>query len=269
MNLVSRYRWVSRVDGADVPFETVARAWIQGGAYVPEVIAAFDADRNGRLDDVELRLDTPQKTELIAARLAALGVGEPVVVGNLDVHPLAHGISTRDRALKDCNACHAEDSRLTDDYVVASYLPGGTTPRPPEGSRVALDGLVAPSAGGGLLLQRDRDASPGSLHVLGHSRQAWTNRLGFLVFLSVLLATTVHGGLRFAFRRKRGHVEHPAGGAGVRVRALRAAVALDHGGERHRAHRHRARGARDREVERDGPVHGGGDPQRLRRSSSS
>ncbi len=211
VNLVSRYRWVSRVDGADVPFETVARAWIQGGGYVPEVIAAFDADRNGRLDDVELRLDTPQKTELIAARLAALGVGEPVVVGNLDVHPLAHGISTRDRALKDCNACHAEDSRLTDDYVVASYLPGGTTPRPPEGSRVSLSGLVAPSPGGGLLLQRDRDASPGSLHVLGHARQAWTNRLGFLAFLSVLLATTVHGGLRFAFRRKRGHVEHPAG----------------------------------------------------------
>ena len=211
VNLVSRYRWVSRSDGADVPFATVARAWIEGGAYAPEVVAAFDADRNGRLDDLELRLDTPQKTDLIAARLRALGVEDPVVVGNLDVHPLAHGISTRDRALKDCNACHTEDSRLADDYVVASYLPGGSAPRPPDGSRVALEGLIAPSAGGGLLLQRDRDAAPGSLHVLGHSRQAWTNRVGFLIFLAVLLATTVHAGLRFALRRKRSHVEHPAG----------------------------------------------------------
>jgi thiosulfate reductase cytochrome b subunit len=211
VNLVSRYRWVSRADGADVPFEIVARAWLEGGAHAPEVVSALDADRNGRIDEVELRLDTPQKTEFIAARLRALGVEDPVVVGNLDAHPLAHGISTRERALRDCNACHAEDSRLSDDYVVASYLPGGSPPRPPDGARVALAGTIAPSAAGGLVLQRDRESAPGALHVLGHSRQAWSNRIGFLVFLAVLLGVTVHGGLRYAFRRKRSHVEHPAG----------------------------------------------------------
>lgn len=209
VNLVSRYRWASRLDGADVPFETVSRAFLEGGVHAPAVVAVFDSDRNGRLDEAELRLDTEPRTEFIAARLRALGVDEPVVIGNLDVHPLAHGISTRDRALKDCNACHSEDSRLADDFVVASYLPGGSAPRPPEGSRVALAGIVAPASGGGLVLQRDRDAGPGGFHVLGHSRQAWTNRLGFLVFLAVLLGTTVHGGLRFALRRKRGHVAHP------------------------------------------------------------
>jgi thiosulfate reductase cytochrome b subunit len=211
VNLVSRYRWVSRSTGSDVPFETVAHAWLDGGAHAPEVLAAFDTDRNGRIDEAELRLDTPAKTELIAARLRALGVEEPVVVGTLDAHPLAHGISTRDRALKDCNACHAEDSRLTDDYLVASYLPGGIPPRPPEGARVALAGIVGPSASGGLVLQREHEAAPGSLHVLGHSRQAWTNRIGFLAFLAVLLGVTVHGGLRYAFRRKRDHVVHPEG----------------------------------------------------------
>jgi len=211
VNLVSRYRWVSRVDGTDVPFETVARAWREAGAHAPEVVAVFDGDRNGRIDEAELRLDTPQKTEFIAARLRTLGVGEPVVVGQLDAHPLAHGISTRDRALKDCTACHAEESRLADDYVVAAYLPGGRPPRPPEGARVALSGLLAPSDAGGLVLQRDRDGAPGGLHVLGHSRQAWTNRLGFLAFLAVLLGVTIHGAMRYAFGRKRGHVAHPVG----------------------------------------------------------
>ena len=210
VNLVSRYRWVSRTDGADVPFEIVARAWLEGGAHAPEVVNALDADRNGRIDGAELRLDTPQKAEFIAARLRALGVEDPAVVGNLDAHPLAHGISTRDRALRDCNACHSEDSRLSDEYVVASYLPGGSPPRPPDGARVALAGTIAPSADGGLVLQRDREAAPGILHVLGHSRQAWTNRIGFLVFLAVLLGVTVHGGLRYAMRRKRSHVAHPA-----------------------------------------------------------
>ncbi len=210
VNLVSRYRWVSRQDGLDVPFETVVRAWLQGGAHPPEVVAEFDADRNGRIEEAELRLDTPRKTEFIAERLRALGVEDPVVVGRLDAHPLAHGISTRDRALRDCTACHAEDSRLTNDYVVASYLPGGAPPRPPDGARVELSGLIAPS-GGGIVLQRGQGDAPGGLHVLGHSRQAWTNRLGFLAFLAVLLGVTVHGAIRFAFRRKRGHATHPDG----------------------------------------------------------
>ena len=211
VNLVSRYRWVSRQDGADVPFETVARAWLEGGTHAPEIVAAFDADRNGRIDEVELRLDTPAKTELIAARLRALGVEDPVVVGRLDAHPLAHGISTRDRALRDCTACHAEDSRLSGDYVVASYLPGGAPPRPPDGARVSLAGLIAPSPSGGIVLQRDREGAPGALHVLGHSRQAWTNRLGFLAFAAVVFGVIFHASMRYAFRRKRGHVEHPTG----------------------------------------------------------
>jgi thiosulfate reductase cytochrome b subunit len=211
VNLVGRYRWASRLDGADVPFETVARAWRDGNAYAPDVVTAFDADGNGRIEGTELHLDTLPKTDLIAARLRALGVEDPVVVGNLDVHPLAHGISTRDRALRDCGACHSEDSRLSDDYLVASYVPGGIPPRPPDGARVALAGVIAPSQAGGLVLQRDREATPGGLHVLGHSRQAWTNRVGFLTFLAVLLAVTVHGGIRYAFRRRRGPAAHEAG----------------------------------------------------------
>ena len=211
VNLVARYRWVSRGDGADVPLATVARAWLESGARPPEVLAAFDTDRSGGIEGAELRLDSPEKTELIAGRLRGLGVEDPAVAGNLDVHPLAHGISTRDRALRDCSACHAENSRLTDEYLVASYVPGGNPPRPPDGARVALSGLLAPSASGGIVLRRDRESTPGVLHVLGHSRQSWTNRVGFLAFLSVLLGVTVHGGLRYTLRRRRGHVTHPEG----------------------------------------------------------
>ncbi|HET8733171.1 MAG TPA: cytochrome b/b6 domain-containing protein, partial [Anaeromyxobacteraceae bacterium] len=211
VNLVSRYRWVSRVDGSDVPAATVARAWGEGATPAPEILAALDADRDGRLSGSELRLDTPAKAEVMAARLRALGVEDPGIAGLLEAHPLAHGISTRDRALRDCAACHAEDSRLADDYVVASYLPGGVPPAPPDGARVALAGTVAPAEDGTLVLRRDKEGAPGGLHVLGHSRQAWTNRLGFLAFLSVLLVVTVHGGLRFAFRRRRGGVHHPEG----------------------------------------------------------
>ena len=265
VNLVSRYRWVSRLDGADVPFETVARAWLAGGTHAPDVVAAFDVDRNGRIDEAELRLDTAQKTELIAGRLRTLGVEDPVVVGDLDVHPLAHGISTRDRALKNCNACHAEDSRLADDYLVASYLPGGSPPRPPDGARVVLAGVIAPSSTRGARPAAGPRGRARGLHVLGHSRQAWTNRIGFLSFLAVLLGVTVHGGLRYALRRKRSHLEHPAGekeyvfGRYERLwhwtMALSGIVLIVTGLEVHG----------DREVGADDPSHLGGHPQRLRR----
>ncbi|MGA8893550.1 MAG: cytochrome b/b6 domain-containing protein [Anaeromyxobacteraceae bacterium] len=211
VNLVSRYRWVSRSDGSDVPWETVTRAWLDPAGHAPEVLALLDADGNGSLEEAELRLDTPQKAEVIAARLRALGVEDPVVVGRLDAHPLVHGISTRDRALRDCASCHAEDSRLTEGYLVASYLPGGVPPRPPDGARVVLAGVIAPTSGGGLELRRDRDAAPVGLHVLGHSRQAWTNRVGFLVFLAVVAGVIVHASVRLLTRKRRRHVVHAPG----------------------------------------------------------
>jgi thiosulfate reductase cytochrome b subunit len=131
-------------------------------------------------------------------------VAQPTVEGTLEPFPLAHGVSTRDRALRDCNACHAADSRLGGEFLVAGYLPGGTPPRPPDGSRVELAGVLGPTADGGLALRRDTSSAPGGLHVLGHTREGLSNTVGFLVFLATALGVAVHGGLRVALRRRRG-----------------------------------------------------------------
>ena len=201
VNLVSRFRWISRADRAEVPWEVVTRAWRDGDRYAPEVLRALDSDGDGALSAAELRLDTPRKAELIAARLRALGVVEPAIDGVLETHVVTHGIPSRELALSRCGACHASDSRLDDSYLVAGYLPGGVPPRPPEtGARVELAGVMAPTPDGGLAYRRDPAASEGGPYVLGHSRQAWTNRLGFLVFLAVALGVAVHGGARLVLR---------------------------------------------------------------------
>ncbi|HUL61210.1 MAG TPA: cytochrome b/b6 domain-containing protein [Anaeromyxobacteraceae bacterium] len=204
VNPVGRWRWVSGVDRAEVPFDRVAQVFLEAGGYAPAVVEALDANRDGRLDPVELRLDTRAKADLIANRLRALGVVDPVIDGTLDVHPLAHGVSTRDRALRDCDACHAKDSRLSEDgYLVASYLPGGTPPRPNEKARVELAGLLAPTPGGGLAFRADAGTAPAGLHVLGHSRQGLTNTLGFALFLAVFAGVALHGLARVVLRRRR------------------------------------------------------------------
>ncbi len=204
VNPVSRWRWVSGVDRAEVPLGKVAAAYLDGAVYAPAIVEAFDANRDGRVDATELRLDTPRKTELVANRLRALGVVDPVVDGTLEVFPLAHGISTRDRALRDCEACHAKDSRVAQDrYALAGYLPGGVPPRPGDRARVELAGTIAPAAGGGLELRASPGSAPAGLHVLGHSRQGLTNTLGFALFVAVFAGVSLHGLARILLRKRR------------------------------------------------------------------
>jgi thiosulfate reductase cytochrome b subunit len=193
-----------------VPRSTLAQAYLEAGGYAPAIVEHFDANRDGVLDALELRLDSRLKTELVANRLRALGVVEPVIVGTMRAYPLAHGVPSRDRALRDCDACHSGASRLSRDFLVAAYLPGGEPPRPEERSRVELAGVLAPTPGGGLALQRGPDATPGGLHVLGYTRQGLTNTLGFYVFLAVFLGVVAHGLMRVLTRRKRaGRAPHP------------------------------------------------------------
>jgi thiosulfate reductase cytochrome b subunit len=204
VNTVSRWRWVSGADRAEVPFDRVRKVFVEGGSHAPAVLEAFDEDHDGELDDTELRLDTRAKTNLVANRLRALGVTAPAVEGTLEVYPIAHGISTRDRALRDCEACHAKDSRTSRDrWLVAGYLPGGSPPRPPEDGHVELGGTLAPTPDGGLARESTPGTAPGGLHVLGYSRQALTNTLGFALFVAVFLGVAIHGLARVVLRGRR------------------------------------------------------------------
>jgi mono/diheme cytochrome c family protein len=203
VNLVSRWRWIDRSDRSELPYDLVTRAWRDGDRYAPEIVRALDADGDGALSPAELRLDTPRKADLIAARLKALGVADPAIDGVLETHVVTHGITSRELALSECSACHAADSRLDGGYLVAGYLPGGVPPRPPgDGARVELAGVLAPTPTGGLAYRGDPAATRGGPYVLGHSRQAWTNRLGFLLFLAVALGVAVHGGIRLYLRAR-------------------------------------------------------------------
>ncbi len=208
VNPVSRYRWVSGPDRAPVPWATVEAAFLDGRQYAPAVLEHFDANRDGALDAAELRLDSRLKTELVANRLAALGVVDPVVEGTLDARPLAHGVPARDRALKDCQACHSAESRLSGAYPVLGFMPGGQPPAPEARARVELAGALAPAPGGGLELRREAGTAPGGLHVLGSSRQSLTNTLGFALFLAVTAGVSAHGLMRWLTRRRRAHVAH-------------------------------------------------------------
>jgi thiosulfate reductase cytochrome b subunit len=212
VNVVSRWRWVTGPERTEVPFAQVVRAFQEGGGYAREILAALDSDHDGQLSEAELRLDTPAKVAVVAGRLKALGVADPVVDGVMEPHPLAHGVAGKETALRDCDACHGASSRLSGDYLLATYLPGGVPPRPPQGGRVELAGSVGPAPGGGLELRRDPDDPAAGLHILGRSREAVTNDIGLALFVLVFLGVTLHGLTRLVlarFRPRGAHAPEP------------------------------------------------------------
>ena len=223
VNLVSRYRWISGSTREAVPAPLVAAAFLEQGRYAPAVLEGFDGNHDGLLDDAELRLDTPAKTALITARLAAAGVAAPTIEGTLETHPLAHGVAPRSHALRDCDGCHAAGSRLSAAFPVVPFLPGGVAPLPPDGGGPPLAGKILGTPGGGLTFLRETAPAAGRMYVLGATRHAWSNRLGFLIFLAVALGVTGHGSVRYLMTKRAGHVPHAphaTGGATEKVRVF-------------------------------------------------
>jgi thiosulfate reductase cytochrome b subunit len=220
VNLVSRYRWISASTREAVPATQIAAAYLEQGRYAPAVLEAFDRNHDGLLDESELRLDAPAKTALVTARLAALGIIAPTIEGTLETHPLAHGVAPRSHALRDCDGCHAAGSRLSAAFPIVPFLPGGVAPLPPDSGGPLLAGKIIGTPGGGLTFLRETAPAAGSMYVLGATRHAWSNRLGFLIFLAVALGVTGHGSVRYLMTKRAGHAPHAAPGATEKVRVF-------------------------------------------------
>ena len=207
LNLVSAWYWVYGDPPRPVRLIDLQAAWFEEEAYAPQVLAAFDRDGDGVLGDNELRIDTPPKQALISGRLAALGLQDPRIVAEVIPYSINHGVAAGEWAVQDCRVCHAEDSRLTQPVLLASYQPGGVTPQLVPGSRVAFQGELYSDDGGSLYYRPD--TSQQGSYVFGHDRLGWIDRLGGFTFLGVLAGVVAHGGLRFAssFRKRRAHSE--------------------------------------------------------------
>ncbi len=206
-NLVTVWEWVGGPQGTPVDSELVRRVFVEEpGDYRPEILAALDADRDGRLSDGELVLAGAAQG-LIRDRLAALGVSEPRIRGEIRAHPVRHGVVRGDRTASACASCHAPASRFNEPVPLASGpLPGGVLPVPAESSLVALSGRHLQVTDEGLALAGTVDAS--GAYVLGHHRHAWIDRLGFGLFLATVLGVGVHGGMRVLHARRRGVARH-------------------------------------------------------------
>ncbi len=203
-NLITAFYWVyQEADGSPRPVperDLIAAYFTSDGAYHPEVLALFDSNGDQRLVDNELRLDSDEKVSLIADKLAAQGLDQPRIQGDVQPYAINHTVTNGRFATKECQDCHTADSRVTRPLVLASYAPAGTTPTLLGNAQTSFSGQVTTGADGQLLYTPD--TANLNIYVIGYDRLWWVNGLGAGLFVLTMLGIFAHGGLRVLSARQ-------------------------------------------------------------------
>jgi thiosulfate reductase cytochrome b subunit/cytochrome c2 len=210
-NLITTWFWIyddANGNTRPVRLADLKAAFFLKDQYAAEILAAFDANGDGTLSDIELRLDTDAKQAAVKARLEALGLSNPRIYGQVQPYSINHNVARGEDVISDCRSCHNDQSLVNAPIQMASYTPGGVAPVFVQDTNVAASGQIS-SQDGALYYQPATEKD--GIYVFGHNRVAWVDLLGALFFVGVLLAVSVHAALRLisALRhpKPRGPVE--------------------------------------------------------------
>ena len=198
-NLISSWYWVSGQPATPVPLRLLRAAYFDGDAYAPEILAAFDGDGDGALTTAELNVTSEAQTAAVAARLAAQGLDDPRIAGEVQPYGINHNTTGGEWATRDCRVCHGDESRLAAAFPLSGRTPGGVLPALAAGA-VSWPGQVEAADGA---LHFAPDTAEAGLYVLGHNAVKLIDWLGALLVLGVLAGVVIHGGLRFVVARQR------------------------------------------------------------------
>ncbi len=205
-NLVSSWYWVYGEEPRPVPYRDLQEVWtIEGGEYDAEVMAFFDENGDGFLDDNELVINSEEKEALIGGRIAELGYDNPRIESETQAYSISHNVTHGEWATKDCQTCHSEDSRLTAAMTLSDRTPGGVMPTFVGANADLVGGSVVAGEDGTLYYQPD--VSQNGLYVLGHNNIALVDLLGALLLLGTVFGVAVHGGMRYFTARRQANEE--------------------------------------------------------------
>lgn len=210
-NLVSTWYWVHGEPARPVRSIDLQAAWQEEGDYAAEVVAAFDENNDGTLQETELKIRTAEQEGLIAGRLESLGLEQPRIIGEVEPYAINHSVTSDEFAIRDCSVCHGQQSRITQSFDLARFVPAGVEPTFIGGTNVSFDQELV-ELQGEKLVYRPASRKAG-LYIFGHDAVGWIDLAGALVFVGVLLGVTVHGGLRLISGKR----EQEAAGGSKRV----------------------------------------------------
>lgn len=203
-NLVTSWYWVyndAKGNTRPVRLADLQAVYLSAGRYTPEIMNAFDYDGNGSLDPTELRIDSDAKKTLVAGKLAALGLGDPRIVGQVQPYSVNHDVAGKGYATESCSTCHSDASRLSSPMQLASYVPAGVQPAFVTDSNVNITGSMYVSDAS---LYYQPDPASDGLYIFGHSRYGIVDWIGMEFILLVILVIAMHTLQRVLSARKLG-----------------------------------------------------------------
>lgn len=203
-NLVTAWYWVHGEPERPVPQRDLIAVWFDDGEYPADILALFDADGDGTLSRDELLIDTPEKEALIRERLVAQGLDNPRIVGETRPYGVHHNVTTGAWAVRQCTDCHAEDSRMSATFTLASRSPMDVLPLM---NSDAL-GAISPQINDAGVITITPNPADLNYYVFGNTVVVWIDILGMLIFLGTLGGVSLHALGRYLASRRR-VVTHP------------------------------------------------------------
>ncbi len=208
-NLVSSWYWAHGTGDSERPvrISDLEAAYLDGaGGYDTSILAAFDADGNGRISETELAIDSDEKQSVVMGRLSALSLENPHIIGEVQPYSAAHGVVGGDSAIKDCQVCHSTSSRLSQGIALGEYVPGGVLPVfVPDGNTESTGSMTVAEDGS---LTYFPETTSGEINILGNDTGGWADWLGLAAFIGVLIFIIIHGAVRIWARRHYGYGAH-------------------------------------------------------------
>ena len=199
-NLITSWYWVYGDPARPVPQRDLDAIWLDGDTYYPDILSVFDANGDGQLDKAELVIDSTAKESLIAGRLADRGFDNPRITGEVLPYSINHDVARGEWAIKDCDSCHTDNSRINQPILLASYIPNGVLPALANDPSLT-GGKLTVNDRGELYFQPDNSAPSGDLYVFGHDSVRWIDLLGALFFVGTLGGVGTHSTLRYLSAR--------------------------------------------------------------------
>ncbi len=200
-NLITSFYWAyddAQGNKRPAPLAALQAAYLSGGGYAPDIVAAFDSNGDKTLDSRELVIDSPAKEDLVKGKLSALGLNNPRIEGMTQPYSVNHNVVEGKRAISECETCHNADSRATQPIKLADNAP--VMPAFDANNNVSASGEIVRGEDGALYYQ-PKPANDG-IYVFGSSRVGWIDWLGALAFVGSLVGALGHATLRYLAARK-------------------------------------------------------------------
>ncbi len=198
-NIISLWYWVHGAPEQPVTLAMLQQVYYPNGSPANNVLASLDANQNGALDDDELCLDTPAKIDLVANKLAALGLNSPRIKSVLAPFAIHHNVAGREWVTRNCESCHSNQSLITRPFLLANNYPHNVQPDLITTGILDMNGSLQ-SQEGGLVFKPSARAA--GFYILGHDRVNGVQIAGAALFILVLLGISAHGLLRYIASRK-------------------------------------------------------------------